>query len=83
MQYARYSTGGYVLHKLRGYWSGRVSAWFDAKGNLTAAEHILASGAGRDVPRRSPMWAAIQQYGGPLAHVLPAEPCGTTEFKNG
>jgi hypothetical protein len=84
MQYARFSNGGYVLHRLKGRWVGRVSAWFDSSGKLQDVEHFTreAMSSGRSIKWKGPMWVAIQSYGGPLNAVLPMKPCGSTEFLN-
>jgi hypothetical protein len=82
MRYARFENGGYVLHKLLGYWKGKVSAWFGPGGVLQDAEQILPDGRVWAVQPQTPMWKVIQAYGGPLDKVLPATACNTTEFRN-
>ena len=53
---------GFVMHKLTGYWKGRVSAWFDQNGVLLDAEHIpnIYGFTSRPVKRGGPMWKAIE-----------------------
>lgn len=45
MQISRFTSGGYVIHKaLPGQ---RISAWYDAAGNLLDCERITARGQSR------------------------------------
>lgn len=59
MQFSAFSTGGCVIHKVTGNFSGKVSAWFDAEGVLLSAEQILPNGKERPVKRAGPMWRDI------------------------
>jgi len=43
-QKQEFSTGGFVLHKIPYGEGGKLSAWFDADGNLTDVEYFLKSG---------------------------------------
>ena len=64
MQFGRFHTGGYYLHKIAGNWKGTVSTWFDRDGNLLDAEQITRPfGSSRKVKRGGPMWATIRQVG--------------------
>lgn len=70
MQCMRFNNGGYVIHKMLGYWTGKVSAWFDVDGNLLEAEQILLSNISRGVKRDGPMWDEIQRQGRPYFRKL-------------
>lgn len=63
IQYGKFSNGGYYLHKVTDYWTGRCSAWFDAGGQLLDAEHITRGGVSRGVRRGSPMWLRLGVIG--------------------
>lgn len=65
MQHQQFANGGYVLHKMTGFWTNKVSAWFDANGKLLDAEHILRSNVSRAVKRDGPMWREIERQGQP------------------
>lgn len=43
IQKQTFSTGGFVLHRIP-YNGGKLSAWFDADGQLIDAEYFLRSG---------------------------------------
>lgn len=64
IQLCRFTTGGYVLHNIRGDWKGRISAWFDQNGKLTDAEQLLEC---RETPikRNGPIWQQLQRIGAP------------------
>ena len=62
IQVKRFSTGGYVVHKITGNYKGRVSAWFDKDGNLLEAEQIIARRV-RPVRRGGPMWMYTKNVG--------------------
>ena len=67
-------SGGYVLHKVTGYWSGRCSAWYDVDGNMLDAEQYIGHWIERTRPvkRNGPLWKALQVIG--RAYVgVPAE----------
>ena len=64
IQYSRFSNGGYVLHKITGYWRGHCSAWFDAGGKLLDAEILYPDRyASRPVKVGGPMWREVQRVG--------------------
>jgi hypothetical protein len=64
MQVARFTNGGYVVHKITGNFVGRMSAWFDKDGKILDAEQILAPfGSSRPVKRDGPMWKLAQEVG--------------------
>ena len=70
MQFGRFTNGGYYLHKITGYWVGRVSAWFNREGLLLDAEQILYPfGPSRPVKRDGPMWRAVAAVGQRYKHV--------------
>lgn len=58
-QVARFSTGGYVLHKLM----GNVSAWLDDSGALLNAEAKDRLGRFRPVKRGGPQWERVESGG--------------------
>jgi hypothetical protein len=60
MQVARFSNGGFVLHKALG---GRTSAWFDVSGNLLDAEFRDIQGRTRPVARNSSRWTSLASLG--------------------
>ena len=71
-QFHRFSTGGYVVHRITGPFKGRVSAWFDKKGVMLDAEQILPGAAdGRPVKRDGPMWRRAQCIGPKVARRMP------------
>lgn len=50
MQIARFSDGGFVLHRIQNAThTARLSAWFDSEGALIDAEYIFTSGRTRAV----------------------------------
>ena len=69
MQFSRFTNGGYVLHKMRGYWSGSASAWFDRNGAMIEAEQITPAGVSRPIRRGGPMWAELQRIGNRYKHI--------------
>jgi hypothetical protein len=58
IQPAYFSTGGFVLHKITGDFSGRCSAWFDKEGNIEEVEQIipLAGGITKPVKKGGSIW---------------------------
>lgn len=62
MQFHYFHSGGYVLHKITGYWSGRCSAWFDKEGKLLAAEQFRGDIA-YPVKVGGPMWNELRRIG--------------------
>lgn len=63
MQHVQFPDGGYVLHKITGDFSGRVSAWFDKTGNLVDAEQLLPSGKSRPLRKAGPLWSYVSAVG--------------------
>lgn len=65
MQVSYFHNGGYVVHKITGSFEGRVSAWFDAGGNMLDAEQLIGWGpdASREVKRDGPIWRHAQYMG--------------------
>lgn len=57
-----FSTGGYVIHKLKGNFRHHVSAWFDAQDRLIDCEQITPRGS-RAIRRNGPMWREIESRG--------------------
>ena len=58
------NTNGYVVHRIPGYWSGRVSAWFNGSGELIDAEQYIGghwkyAEVTRPIREGSPMWRFI------------------------
>jgi len=72
MQIARFSNGGYVVHKIDCPSSdSRCSAWFDADGNILDAERIDTRGRSMPVKRGGPLWDTCRMYGRVARHVKP------------
>jgi hypothetical protein len=70
MQHERFTDGGYVLHKIAGYWRGTVSAWFDRDGQLLDAEQIPQPfGSSRKIQVDGPMWQEISRIGKRYKHI--------------
>lgn len=64
MQCLRFSSGGFVIHRITGDWKGRVSAWYGADGSLLDAEQLTRFGSnGRPIKRNGPMWRRLEQIG--------------------
>jgi hypothetical protein len=67
IQVSRFSTGGFVLHKITGDFSGKCSAWFDEKGEILAAEQIIPyagrSEISRSVKKNGPIWETCKMIG--------------------
>ena len=64
---------GFVLHKLRPLWiakGSRISAWFDADGNVKDAEIINAHQQSRSVKQGTPVWAYAEREGKRFAQTL-------------
>lgn len=47
-QVSEFSEGGYVVHKIEGFWKGRVSMWINSHGVVVDAEQVV----GWDQPPR-------------------------------
>lgn len=65
MQFIRFSTGGYCLHKIP-VGASRYSAWFDASGTLQDAERkgrLRGYPVAYPVRRGSPAWNKLQRVG--------------------
>ena len=64
MQRQTFSTGGFVLHKVRvaGY-ASHFSAWFDSNGTLVDAEWIDSRGRSRQVPIGQGVAHELQRIG--------------------
>lgn len=67
-QVARFGDGGYVVHKITGPFKGKVSAWFDANGNILDAEQVGINPFGqspscRPVKRGGPIWRHAASVG--------------------
>jgi hypothetical protein len=60
MQFHRFTTGGFVVHKAAG---GATSAWFDASHNLLDAEFRDSIGRTRQVKRDSARWRELERIG--------------------
>lgn len=83
MQISRFSTGGYVIHKIllqRG--KGRFSAWYDKTGKLLDAEQIFDSGQTRQVVENGPTWQRLAEVGGRFTKPNP-EPAEVVPFRFG
>lgn len=63
MQAHYFTNGAFVIHKIKGNFKGRCSAWFDADGVLQDAEQIIPSGAGRPVKHGASIWRHCQDIG--------------------
>lgn len=64
IQKAKFSTGGYVLHKMgTKSGKGKASAWFDANGVMISAERFDSRGRSRAVVVKSPLWEHLQDVG--------------------
>lgn len=62
IQCVRFSDGGYVLHKITGAFSGRVSAWFDKTGHLITCEQLIGERS-RPVKTDAAIWQYVQHIG--------------------
>jgi hypothetical protein len=62
MQFASFSSGGFVLHKVI---IGRLrySAWFDSSGKLLDAEGFDSRNRTHGVKRDGPVWQQLQLIG--------------------
>ena len=70
MQVSRFHNGGYVVHKITGPWSGSVSAWFNAEGDMIDAEQITTRcPGGKRVNRRGSVWKIAETIGRRFAPV--------------
>lgn len=70
MQIARFTNGGYVIHKITGPFKGTVSAWFDREGKLLDAEQIPQPfGNSRPVKRGGPIWYLASAIGNRYKHI--------------
>lgn len=64
MQIQRFNDGGFVIHKISGPFTGRVSAWFDRDGRVLDAEQMIGFGVGsRPVKANGPIWRHLQIIG--------------------
>ncbi len=63
IQKATFTDGGFVLHKIKGNFNGKASAWFDAQGVLLDAEQITIGGVSRPVKRDGKIWHFISSVG--------------------
>lgn len=71
IQKMKFSNGGFVLHRIQGDFSGKVSAWFDDIGELLDAEQILPSRQCRPIKRNGPIWQQCEQWGRIHRDLLP------------
>jgi len=65
-QKCTFAQGGFVLHKITGSFKGRCSAWYDAAGNLEAAEQYywnVTRDVERDVRKDGPIWTELARHG--------------------
>lgn len=60
MQFQRFTSGGFVLHRITHLSASRVSAWFDAQGRPTDAEFPEL---GRAVQVDGPVWRGLEALG--------------------
>lgn len=63
MQLKRFDDGGFVLHKITGLCSGRISAWFDHSGTLLDCEQITDRNIVRSIKKNGPIWRQLERIG--------------------
>lgn len=70
MEHKSFINGGYVLYGITGDFVGKMSAWFDAEGNLIDAEQTLYPfGPVRPVKRGGPMARLAERVGKRYKHI--------------
>jgi hypothetical protein len=65
IQKAQFSTGGFVIHKIRPLSGkpGRISAWFDLAGGLIDVEYVNIAGRATVVKPGGKLWNHIAALG--------------------
>ena len=64
IQLHRFSDGGFVLHRITDpQMAGRMSAWYDAQGNVLDAEAYDKLNRAHPVKANSFAWGVAQKYG--------------------
>jgi len=61
LQIIPFSTGGFVIHKITGDFSGKCSAWFNTNGDLIDVEQV-ANNSSRNVKKNGPIWNYCQGF---------------------
>lgn len=63
IQFCKFQTDGFVLHKITGDFKGRASAWFNPLGELADCEQILPNNQTRPIKKGGKLWNYLATFG--------------------